>query len=340
MFIIGLRGGGLPALALAGGGQRGGGARLCYVGITRAGSDSDLTHARSRRLFGGRETGIPSRFLSEIPRSWSSGTGTEAQADQRLGAGRLRRPRRRRPIASLAFAHRGRHRPRELRRRGRHRGRAGRGDSRALRQRRSRAQADGRLRPAAEGQLMAATVIDGKADGRVGARAGARRGRGAHRSAAARRGSRRCWSATTRPPPSTCAASARPARRPGFARSTTSPSRNRPGGAAGAGRGDLNEDDEVDGILVQLPLPEHLDPDPVVAAIDPAKDVDGLTPTSAGPARPRRARLGALHAAGRDGADRDRLGWSSEGAEAVIVGRGRTSSARRSSRCCSARTQR
>jgi methylenetetrahydrofolate dehydrogenase (NADP+)/methenyltetrahydrofolate cyclohydrolase len=44
----------------------------------------------------------------------------------------------------------------------------------------------------------------------------------------------------------------------------------------------LNADDEVDGILVQLPVPEQIDPDRVVAAIDPAKDVDGLTPVNAG----------------------------------------------------------
>lgn len=44
----------------------------------------------------------------------------------------------------------------------------------------------------------------------------------------------------------------------------------------------LNADAAVDGILVQLPLPRHLDEQAVVAAIDPAKDVDGLTPVSAG----------------------------------------------------------
>jgi methylenetetrahydrofolate dehydrogenase (NADP+) / methenyltetrahydrofolate cyclohydrolase len=83
---------------------------------------------------------------------------------------------------------------------------------------------------------------------------------------------------------------------------------------------DLNEDDEVDGILVQLPLPEHLDADPVVAALDPAKDVDGLTPTSAGllargepglvPATPQGV-MELIRSAGVD----------PEGKEAVIVGR-------------------
>ena len=42
----------------------------------------------------------------------------------------------------------------------------------------------------------------------------------------------------------------------------------------------LNADDSVDGILVQLPLPDGLDESATVAAIDPAKDVDGLTDAS------------------------------------------------------------
>ena len=44
----------------------------------------------------------------------------------------------------------------------------------------------------------------------------------------------------------------------------------------------LNADADVDGILVQLPLPAHIDSDAVIAEIDPAKDVDGLTDVSAG----------------------------------------------------------
>ena len=44
----------------------------------------------------------------------------------------------------------------------------------------------------------------------------------------------------------------------------------------------LNSDDRVDGILLQLPLPAHLDEQAAVATIDPDKDVDGLTPVSAG----------------------------------------------------------
>ncbi len=44
----------------------------------------------------------------------------------------------------------------------------------------------------------------------------------------------------------------------------------------------LNSDDRVDGILVQLPLPPHMDSARVIAAIDPAKDVDGFHPVNAG----------------------------------------------------------
>jgi methylenetetrahydrofolate dehydrogenase (NADP+)/methenyltetrahydrofolate cyclohydrolase len=44
----------------------------------------------------------------------------------------------------------------------------------------------------------------------------------------------------------------------------------------------LNADPDVDGILVQLPLPRGLDSAAIIRAIDPAKDVDGLTPTNAG----------------------------------------------------------
>ena len=41
--------------------------RLCYVGLTRAREFLTLTHARRRNLFGSQGTGIPSRFLGEIP---------------------------------------------------------------------------------------------------------------------------------------------------------------------------------------------------------------------------------------------------------------------------------
>jgi methylenetetrahydrofolate dehydrogenase (NADP+)/methenyltetrahydrofolate cyclohydrolase len=84
--------------------------------------------------------------------------------------------------------------------------------------------------------------------------------------------------------------------------------------------GELNGSDEVDGILVQLPLPEQIDADAIVSALDPGKDVDGLTPTSAGrlargepglvPCTPQGV-MELLASAGVDPA----------GKEAVIVGR-------------------
>jgi methylenetetrahydrofolate dehydrogenase (NADP+) / methenyltetrahydrofolate cyclohydrolase len=46
--------------------------------------------------------------------------------------------------------------------------------------------------------------------------------------------------------------------------------------------GRLNEDKAVNGILVQLPLPRHIDPAHVLLAIDPAKDVDGFHPLNVG----------------------------------------------------------
>jgi methylenetetrahydrofolate dehydrogenase (NADP+) / methenyltetrahydrofolate cyclohydrolase len=45
---------------------------------------------------------------------------------------------------------------------------------------------------------------------------------------------------------------------------------------------ELNASDEVDAILVQLPLPDHIDEEHVIRAIEPAKDVDGLHPLNAG----------------------------------------------------------
>jgi methylenetetrahydrofolate dehydrogenase (NADP+)/methenyltetrahydrofolate cyclohydrolase len=44
----------------------------------------------------------------------------------------------------------------------------------------------------------------------------------------------------------------------------------------------LNADPEIDGILVQLPLPPHIDSRKIIEAIDPAKDVDGFHPVNAG----------------------------------------------------------
>jgi methylenetetrahydrofolate dehydrogenase (NADP+) / methenyltetrahydrofolate cyclohydrolase len=46
--------------------------------------------------------------------------------------------------------------------------------------------------------------------------------------------------------------------------------------------GDLNADDEIDGVLVQVPLPAHIDETRVTYAVAPVKDVDGFHPVNAG----------------------------------------------------------
>lgn len=45
---------------------------------------------------------------------------------------------------------------------------------------------------------------------------------------------------------------------------------------------DLNQDDNLDGYIVQLPLPKHIDEEKILLAIDPQKDVDGFHPTNFG----------------------------------------------------------
>lgn len=45
---------------------------------------------------------------------------------------------------------------------------------------------------------------------------------------------------------------------------------------------ELNEDDNLDGYIVQLPLPKHIDEEKILLAIDPQKDVDGFHPTNFG----------------------------------------------------------
>ena len=83
---------------------------------------------------------------------------------------------------------------------------------------------------------------------------------------------------------------------------------------------DLNSDEGVDGILVQLPLPDGIDQDAVIGAIDPNKDVDGLTAGSAGllaqgrpslvPCTPR----GVMELLSRAGVE-------VRGTQAVVIGR-------------------
>jgi methylenetetrahydrofolate dehydrogenase (NADP+) / methenyltetrahydrofolate cyclohydrolase len=82
----------------------------------------------------------------------------------------------------------------------------------------------------------------------------------------------------------------------------------------------LNVDDRVDGILVQLPLPDAIDQDAVVDRIDAAKDVDGLTAASAGRLAQGRPGLVPCTPAGVMELLRE-AGATTEGAEAVIVGR-------------------
>jgi methylenetetrahydrofolate dehydrogenase (NADP+)/methenyltetrahydrofolate cyclohydrolase len=82
----------------------------------------------------------------------------------------------------------------------------------------------------------------------------------------------------------------------------------------------LNADRDVDGILVQLPVPEQIDPDRIVAAIDPGKDVDGLTPVNAGRLAQGMPGLVSCTPAGVMELLRHE-GVGLEGAEAVVVGR-------------------
>ncbi len=83
---------------------------------------------------------------------------------------------------------------------------------------------------------------------------------------------------------------------------------------------ELNADDDVDGILVQLPLPPKLDEERIIRAIDPVKDVDGLHPFNAGElylGRPRLVPATPLGIMALFAEHRIHL----EGAEAVVVGR-------------------
>jgi methylenetetrahydrofolate dehydrogenase (NADP+)/methenyltetrahydrofolate cyclohydrolase len=81
-----------------------------------------------------------------------------------------------------------------------------------------------------------------------------------------------------------------------------------------------NARDDVDGILVQLPLPPGMDESAVIEAIDPAKDVDGFTPVNVGRMMLRRTALlpctpaGIIELLVREGV-------RVEGARAVVVGR-------------------
>ena len=83
---------------------------------------------------------------------------------------------------------------------------------------------------------------------------------------------------------------------------------------------DLNNRDDVDGILVQLPLPPRVDTKRVLEAVDPAKDVDGFHPTNLGRLVSGRPGLVACTPVGVMEILR-RSGATIEGANAVVLGR-------------------
>ncbi|RMH40585.1 MAG: bifunctional methylenetetrahydrofolate dehydrogenase/methenyltetrahydrofolate cyclohydrolase FolD [Deltaproteobacteria bacterium] len=83
---------------------------------------------------------------------------------------------------------------------------------------------------------------------------------------------------------------------------------------------ELNADDRVDGILVQLPLPRHLDPDEVLDRIRPDKDVDGFHPDNIGRLAQNRPRFVAATPKGCMRLLQE-AGCELAGANAVIVGR-------------------
>ncbi|HET6830063.1 MAG TPA: bifunctional 5,10-methylenetetrahydrofolate dehydrogenase/5,10-methenyltetrahydrofolate cyclohydrolase [Solirubrobacterales bacterium] len=99
--------------------------------------------------------------------------------------------------------------------------------------------------------------------------------------------------------------------------------------------GGLDRDPEVDGILVQMPLPDHIDQDLILGRISAAKDVDGLTPVNAG--HLAQGRIGVREALDLEAEEPltglvactpagvmeilDRSGVELAGAEAVVVGR-------------------
>jgi methylenetetrahydrofolate dehydrogenase (NADP+) / methenyltetrahydrofolate cyclohydrolase len=82
----------------------------------------------------------------------------------------------------------------------------------------------------------------------------------------------------------------------------------------------LNDDPEVTGILLQLPVPPQIDGDEMTGLIDPLKDVDGLTPISAGLLSQGREALVACTPSGVMELLRA-AGIELKGAEAVVVGR-------------------
>ncbi|HID07859.1 MAG TPA: bifunctional methylenetetrahydrofolate dehydrogenase/methenyltetrahydrofolate cyclohydrolase, partial [Armatimonadetes bacterium] len=83
---------------------------------------------------------------------------------------------------------------------------------------------------------------------------------------------------------------------------------------------DLNNDDSIHGMIVQLPLPDHIDPEVVISHIRPDKDVDGFHPINIGWMFIGRNRLVPCTPAGIIEI-LDRSGIEIEGKRAVIIGR-------------------
>jgi methylenetetrahydrofolate dehydrogenase (NADP+) / methenyltetrahydrofolate cyclohydrolase len=83
---------------------------------------------------------------------------------------------------------------------------------------------------------------------------------------------------------------------------------------------ELNDDNEIDGLLVQLPLPDHIDEARVLRAVDPTKDVDGLHPLNAGQLYLGRPTLVGATPVGIM-LLLDEYAIPLEGAKAVVVGR-------------------
>ncbi len=81
----------------------------------------------------------------------------------------------------------------------------------------------------------------------------------------------------------------------------------------------LNRDASIDGILVQLPLPAHIDADRIIDRIDPEKDIDGFHPYNIGRLALRRP---ALRSCTPKGIMQllDRTGIEYKGAEATVIG--------------------
>jgi methylenetetrahydrofolate dehydrogenase (NADP+)/methenyltetrahydrofolate cyclohydrolase len=82
----------------------------------------------------------------------------------------------------------------------------------------------------------------------------------------------------------------------------------------------LNSRDEIDGILIQLPLPSQVDPKALLDAVDPAKDVDGFHPVNAGRLQAGRPALAPCTPAGVIEILK-RSGIPIAGQHAVVVGR-------------------